>query len=293
MLTTTMETDKTRSAEVIRYLNKILKIKQEDLRQMLGYKHQSNIANIMAAKNALQPEHLKILREKYNINDRWVNFGEGEMLLITSETHLPPDVIDLNNPIDAYSDRITGRNARVIVATVDSSGRDNIILVPARAAAGYAQVYDKPEKLKDFPAFWLPGNIFRGGTFRAFEIAGESMIPAVLPNSIVIGRLVDNWLNDITDGRMYVVTTNEGLVCKWLLNRIEARGQLSLQSENAAYYTSQLDINEVLEVWEVKAEIRFLFNKNTNQYELKVMNHDDEINYLKAELEKLKKDRLN
>lgn len=63
---------------------------------------------------------------------------------------------------------------RTLVTTVDKTGRDNIVLVPIKAQAGYLQGAQQPEYIEHLPTFWLPG--LNHGTYRAFEVSGYSML---------------------------------------------------------------------------------------------------------------------
>src|SRR5690606_16107743 len=76
-------------------------------------------------------------------------------------------------------------NLRVLSITVDENDKENIELVPVKASAGYLNGYGDPEYVAELPKFSLP--MFNQGTYRAFEIKGDSMLP--LPSgSIIIGE---------------------------------------------------------------------------------------------------------
>jgi transcriptional regulator with XRE-family HTH domain len=89
----------------------------------------------------------------------------------------------------------------VVVITQDLNGRDNIELVPMKAAAGYLNGYADAEYVKELPRFQLP--MLKQGTYRAFEISGDSMLP-ILPGTIVIGEYVEN-LKQIKSGKTYIL----------------------------------------------------------------------------------------
>jgi transcriptional regulator with XRE-family HTH domain len=137
------------------------------------------------------------------------------------------------------------------VITVDSAGNENVVMVPVRARAGYLNGYADPVFIEKLPAFRLPG--LNTGTFRLFEVEGLSMYPTLQSGDIVIGQYVDQ-LRVIRDDRIYVVVTkNDGLVVKRLLNRIEKDGKLILKSDNykerESYPTIICDPADVIEVW--------------------------------------------
>ena len=72
--------------------------------------------------------------------------------------------------------------------------------------------------------------IFQNGTFRAFEIKGDSMLP-LQSGTIIVGQYIDNW-RDVKEGKTYVVITkDEGIVYKRLLKGSTAQSIL-LKSES-------------------------------------------------------------
>src|SRR5260221_2946580 len=74
------------------------------------------------------------------------------------------------------------RGKEAVVVTVHSHKKENIELVPHKAAAGYLHGYAEPEYVKELPKFRLP--VLSQGNYRAFEISGDSMLPT-LPGTIV------------------------------------------------------------------------------------------------------------
>src|SRR5690606_15244578 len=144
----------------------------------------------------------------------------------------------------------TASNLRVLSISVDAQERENIELVPVKASAGYLNGYADPEYISDLPKFSLP--IFQQGTYRAFEIKGDSMLP--LPSgSFIIGEYVENW-NDIKSGQTYVVISlNEGVVYKRVGQKFKNDRGLKLVSDNKEYDPYWVPADEILEVWKAKA----------------------------------------
>lgn len=144
----------------------------------------------------------------------------------------------------------------VVVITQDLNGRDNIELVPMKAAAGYLNGYADAEYVKELPRFQLP--MLKQGTYRAFEISGDSMLP-ILPGTIVIGEYVEN-LKQIKSGKTYIlVSQREGIVYKRVFNYLDETGKLFLVSDNRQYAPYQIDASDVMEVWAAKAYISVQF----------------------------------
>ncbi len=155
-----------------------------------------------------------------------------------------------------YQRDVSGKNMRVLSITVDKEDREFIDLVPEKAAAGYLNGFADPEYVEELPKFRLP--MLSGGTYRAFEISGDSMLP-IQPGSIVIGEYVEDW-QQIKDGVTYiVVSAKEGIVYKRLFNKIEERGAIICQSDNPAYPPYSVPVDDVLEIWQAKAYISTIF----------------------------------
>lgn len=143
-------------------------------------------------------------------------------------------------------------NVRVLSVTVDGDDRENIELVPVKASAGYLNGYADPEYIAELPKFSLP--MFRQGTYRAFEIKGDSMLP-LQPGSIVIAEYVENW-SEIKPGQTYVVISrDEGVVYKRIAFKYKEEKGLKLVSDNKSYEPYWVAADDILEVWKAKAYI--------------------------------------
>src|SRR6201996_1773455 len=102
-------------------------------------------------------------------------------------------------------------NLRILSISVDKEDNENIEMVPLKASAGYLNGYADPEYVAQLPKFYLP--MFKNGTFRAFEIKGDSMLP-LQSGTTIIGEYVENW-SDVKQGDTYVVVSkSDGIVFK-------------------------------------------------------------------------------
>lgn len=176
-------------------------------------------------------EHLGDYRGDFSAKNR----RKGEILSTVNEDQ--PEYKNLN------------RIPQVI--TVDTQGNENVIMVPVKARAGYLNGYADPEFMQSLPAYRLPG--LNNGSFRLFEVEGVSMYPTLSSSDLVIGQNVEQ-LQLIRDDRVHVVVTkNEGIVVKRVLNRIKQDGKLILKSDNYKdrdlYPTIVCTPGDILEVW--------------------------------------------
>lgn len=234
-------------------------------------------------------QNLKYLRQKFNFSQQEL----AEKLDIPRSsisdyerayTQMPLDTLlklcnVFNISIDhmvksllAHKDLEVARNneLRVLAISVDAHNRNNIELVDTKAEAGYLDSFADPEYIKELPKLYIPS--IPEGTFRAFEIRGDSMLP-LESGSIVICQYVEKF-RDIKDNRTYVIITkNEGLVYKRI--RIDNKeNRLLLVSDNDAYLPYHLAYADVAELWQYYAHISFSDTKFTFNYLLEEKLHD-------------------
>lgn len=113
--------------------------------------------------------------------------------------------------------------------------------------AEYIANFQSPGYLNSLPLFQLPN--LPSGYYRAFE-SGEDFI---YPGSVLVGTFIRNWY-DIKDGMQYVfLLRNHGLIYRNVFNQVKTAGILLLTSDNAEIGELEVPLQDVLEVWEVKA----------------------------------------
>jgi len=135
------------------------------------------------------------------------------------------------------------------IITVNENGQENINFVGVKARAGYLDGYSDPEYMETLPSFSMP--MLKNGTFRCFEIKGNSMSTTIHDGDYLFGKYVDNF-DDILDGRIYVIISkNDGIVVKRVINRIRESGKLILKSDNkdGNYPMYSIYAEDILEVW--------------------------------------------
>jgi transcriptional regulator with XRE-family HTH domain len=143
-------------------------------------------------------------------------------------------------------------NLRILSISVDKEDNENIEMVPVKASAGYLNGYSDPEYVASLPKFYLP--MFKQGTYRAFEIKGDSMLP-LLSGTVIIGEYVENWA-DIKSGETYVVVSkSDGVVYKRIGNKFKENKKLKLISDNPVYEPYEINGEDVLEIWKGKGYI--------------------------------------
>jgi len=169
---------------------------------------------------------------------------------------------------------LAGKNIRPVMVTVNSSGKELITYVPVKAQAGYKRGFGDPSFIETLPAFNLPVNIAGAGTFRMFQVDGNSMLQigggGLHDGDIVIAEYVED-IFTLKDNRVYVVVSTDGILVKRCINRLKNEENRVLicnsDNKNGEYPAIVLHPHEILEVWELKAFISRQLSFNTDLWE--------------------------
>ncbi len=160
--------------------------------------------------------------------------------------------------------------------------RQIIEFVPVKAMAGYLSGYQDLEFIEELNTFTLP--MIGAGRFRAFEIAGDSMLP-VTSGSVIVGHKIAEW-QEIKHNQTYIVMTREeGIVYKRVLKNNRNKNKITLLSDNAQYESYHVELNDVLEMWEADA----IINKISRDQQLNVTHLADMVSQLQQQVSVLKK----
>lgn len=174
--------------------------------------------------------------------------GDGEATISMLES-----VIEIFNVSPAYL--MTGDGEMF-----ESLGNDfepTIAYVPYKAFAGYSHQFQEDTFLEKLQYFSLPDSRFKDGTFRCFEINGDSMLPTFLSGDKVVCSLVFNVYYEqlIKSNNHYVVVTKEDVLLKRVVNEIRDKKAIQLISDNNTYPPVNCSIDQVKEIWKVEMRL--------------------------------------
>jgi len=197
----------------------------------------------------------------------------GDMFKLTLDELLRKELSD------AKGNYLSKRRAQKMAAATN-----DIQLVPVKAAAGYLAGYADPEFLDELNTFTLP--MLAPGTYRAFEIVGDSMLPTA-SGSVIVGEKVDD-LEEVKSNQTYIVVSrNEGIVYKRVMKNNKAKTKLTLVSDNTAYQPYNVNTDDVLEVWKAQMIISKANTQqrwDVNQLASLVSNLQDQVSSLKKKM---------
>ncbi len=221
-------------AQRIKNLRKELGLNQTEFAQRIGIT-QTSLSQIEGEKNGISYDVYKSIVNEFKVEAMWLMDGVGTMFV----------------SFDSAQDDKRSRNVLPLVVQVGSDEEENIVMVDKKAAAGYLQHQQDPEFIANLPAFRLPG--YRGKTFRAFEISGDSMLPGIVSGDMIVGSYVES-LTDIKSGNVYIVVTHDGSI---VAKRVTFLGNDSyeLKSDNTVYEAYAVKAEDIAQVWKAESRI--------------------------------------
>lgn len=162
---------------------------------------------------------------------------------------------------------------------------NNIIhFVPIKAAAGYLSGYGDPDFIDELNTFTLP--FLAGGSYRAFEIVGDSMLPTQ-SGSVIVGEKVES-VEDVKNSNTYVVVSkNDGIVYKRVQKNNRTKGKVTLISDNPVYEPYQMNIEEIIEIWKAQmiiAKANVQQRWDVNQLASLVNNLQEQVSTMKKKM---------
>ncbi len=246
-------------AQRFKELRKSLGHTQASFAQELEIK--SSTIDIERGKMRIPSHALIILMKKYGVNPLWL-FGESTQM---NQKPVKQEVLPKVVVMDAAEEN------------------ENVLMVNAKAAAGYPSNLSNHQWYTSLPAFHIPLPSFKGVSIRAFQVEGYSMVPIFKPNDWVFGKAV-LYLNDIHDGDVYVVVTHDSVLVKRVYNKDAEH--LVLVSENREYPDINMPKSEVQELWHFASKMSF----DLEQGEGRLNAINDKIDIL---LNQIKKDCKN
>ena len=196
--------------------------------------HPQCISDIITGKRAVNTDIISKSMCHFKINPNYIFSGEGLRFLDNEEVEIIP--------------------AGEVVMTVvtDNQGKERIVHIPYAAEAGYVDQLNDPVFLKDLSTFSLPHQRFQTGTYRCFDISGDSMEPTLFASDQLICEFIEpNHWDSIRSNYVYVVITDTGIVVKRVMNVISEQASIIIKSDNDFYEPVKVPVENIREIWKV------------------------------------------
>jgi len=209
----------------------------------LDYLPQS-LSEVTKGKRDVPVEVLQRFITRFNVNPIFLFMGEGEIFLDQDQQY----------------------SFKTLTIVTDSDNEERILHVPVPAQAGYAEELNAPEMIRGLPTYTLPDITYNSGTYRSFDVRGDSMEPTIDENDILVCSYLEPslWETGIRDHHVYVIVTRGDVVVKRVINNLRKHKHLELYSDNEEYKMYRVYGNDIREVWYVNTKIsKFRHNQST------------------------------
>ncbi len=153
-----------------------------------------------------------------------------------------------------------------------------IVHIPITAKAGYADQFNNPVFARELKFYSLPMDYYRHGSFRSFEVEGDSMEPVLNNGEIVVCTKLDDqalWQNNIKTGYVYVVITQNDIVVKRVINLLKDEKTLQLVSDNTNYPDIIVQQEDIHEIWLLKMKISPFAHSRVNLRQEMIENYSE------------------
>jgi len=230
---------------------------QAEFATLLGVSNTT--ADIERGRTKLSGKIVVELFKQFKINPLWL-FGDSEhKYLESSNTSVIPKVV-----------------------TVDMSDKENMVLVNAKAAAGYPQNIQDVSWYQQLPAFDLPIPEFRNATYRGFQVEGDSMLPNLKPGEWVLAKAIEH-IDDVSPNKIYVVVLQDAVLVKKVIKKPNSNN-VTLVSLNESYPPYEIKPFQIQEIWQVNSKITFGVDATTETGLLRQL--QESMEELKSQLKK-------
>lgn len=193
---------------------------------------QSQVSEIENGKRNITSSIYLALEDAYRINRKWLESGNGEMMLSTDQENAR-DLGEVSYPIEPgetpFIDLGEGKYIMVVP------------LVNEYAYAGYLSGYKDPEYLDELPKHTIIVDKHHKGSYRAFEVVGDSMDnntnESIMDRSIATGREIQQhlWTSKFHTHRFkdyVIVHKTQGIIIKRIINHDIETGVITCHSLN-------------------------------------------------------------
>jgi phage repressor protein C with HTH and peptisase S24 domain len=203
---------------------------KSDLAKNLGtYNHVVN--SILKGQRNITLDQLNKLFETYGVNANYL-FGLSSDMFLAGKEELP---------------------TRSLQEKEYLGSRDNILLVPSKALAGYATELQDKTYMESLQRFSIPG---LEGNLLAFEISGDSMQPTITNGDLVICAPLERG-EPLRDNQVYIIVTD--VVVAKRIQQIKDNQivqSLRLISDNSAVFKPyDVELEDVRQILQVKCRL--------------------------------------
>lgn len=215
---------------------------------------QGSFADVERGKVKVSGDIKNALRKEFSLNIEWLETGQGEMTAITAKPNAR-SIGEIQYPLE-FTDS----------PFIDLGEGQYLMVVPLvneYAYAGYLSGYKDPEYLEVLPKHTIIVDKYHKGSYRAFEIVGDSMDDntkeSISDGSIATGREIQQhlWTSKFHTHRFkdYVIVHRRmGIIAKRISNHDTETGIItchSLNPDKVAYPDFDIHLDDVKQMFNI------------------------------------------
>jgi hypothetical protein len=228
--------------------------------------------------NAIKSDRQFCLNLSYSPQS-WLKILKGERDITLDLLKKATEVYEFNPDflISGQGERLRNSGTSDEFQTHDVENK-TIVHIPITAKAGYGDQLNNPVFASELKFYSLPMDYYRHGSFRSFEVEGDSMEPVLNSGEIVVCTKLDDqalWQNNIKTGYVYVVITQNDIVVKRVINLLKDEKTLQLVSDNTSYPDIIVQQDDIHEIWLVKMKISSFAHSRVNLRQEMIENYSE------------------
>lgn len=223
---------------------------------------QSQVSEIENGKRNITAAIYIALEDTFNIDRKWLETGEGQMIKKKPNPRLEAKPISLF-PTEENIDP-ENPHSRFLYAADGTIGM-KVSVVPHKAQAGYRLGFRDPEFFEDFDYVIIPVDHQHKSEYLGFEVVGDSMTNlssmemakrSIFPGRIAVGRSLDRskWAYKLhTHNYSYwvIVHKTEGILIKEISKHDVEKGIITIHSLNPEWEDEDLHLDDIEQIFSV------------------------------------------
>ena len=255
-------------------------LSQADVSETLGLSR-SHYSQVELGKQFPSYGVLSRIAEFYDKDYEWILHGQ-DVNKIISNVKL---VLDGEKGSGSASSPVQTINMLASRPEVYGAGRTVLLALTEQYA--YLENRNNEVYINELPEFSLPVAQLSNGVYRAFEVEGDSMENTLQYQDIAIGSMVDDFSKVSLTG-IYIVVLDHSIRIRRVAGYQPESASFTCISDNKRYRPETIRLNDIREMWEVKAKVSFKLNQTMQSIAQYFQDFESTIAELKDEMLKLK-----
>ena len=224
---------------------------------------------------------LSRIADFYHTDYEWILHGQD----VVSPIADGKSVLDAEKKADIST--VTNPATSQVTRVLQTGSASKTVLLKLTEQFAYLENRTDENYIAGLPELSFPLSQLSQGTYRAFEVEGDSMESFLDYQDIAIGRKVEDYTR-ISLSNVYVIVLDQCIRIRRITNFVRESRTFVCFPDNRYYRPETILVSDIKELWEVKAKISFKLTKTIQNISQDFQDFEKSINELKEELQKVK-----